>query len=473
MKFDSLINKVFSNRILIIVLVGLVARIVFTLFFAKAYYGTDNIYYNYDSGAWALCFQNLFYSGSFSIDLTHPLGYFVRMPGYSFYLGGFYLLCGKDWTTTFFVAGWFQIAMDTLNIFLIYRITYLISNQSKAGLITSMLYAFYPFVIVWNPLCYSEIPAITFMLLSLFFMLSRGKRNYAFFSVSFLSLGILFRPQLFLLLPFVGIYILIPYLKTPRALLTLSFQMFLGFLICYMPWPIRNYINHDKILLTHDLRGFANWDKDVMSFTFFIYSVQAEWEPQFSQIITNKNVEFPIGVSFSKQDSLLLSRAFFLSKNCGKGFSKWRGYWKEPISSNDCNDSISEIFTSLREKQVKQNPLNFWIYLPLQNLKKAIFKDKLYDTKTTIRKIASTLFYYRTFLILLGVVCSLVLLKLKTYRLYLIMTLGFFVLLYMSLCAGTGPLMRNIEIRYFLPADVLLIIPIGIFFSKNKKLILK
>ena len=59
-----------------------------------------------------------------------------------------------------------------------------------------------------------------------------------------------------------------------------------------MPWPIRNYINHNKILLTHDLRGFANWDKDVMSFTYFIYSVQAEWEPQFSQIIKNQNKWF-------------------------------------------------------------------------------------------------------------------------------------------------------------------------------------
>jgi hypothetical protein len=327
MGIKNLFLKRFTSKIGIIVLLGLLARVVFTLFFAKAYYGTSNIYYNYDSGAWALCFQNLLYTGSFTIDTGHPLGYFVRMPGYSFFLGVFYLLCSKDWITTFFVAGWFQIALDTLNIYLIYRITYLFSNNQKAGLITAFLYAFYPFVIVWNPLCYSEIPAISCLFGGLFFMLKRDTKYYAFLSISFVSIGILFRPQLFLILPFVGLIIIWPHLKNKRAVY-LALQMVLGFMIFYLPWPIRNYVNHDKILLTHDLRGFANWDKDVMSFTYFIYSVQAEWEPQFTQIISNQKVDFPKGIKFSSSDSTLLSRAFYLSKNCGKGFSKWRGYWK-------------------------------------------------------------------------------------------------------------------------------------------------
>ena len=131
MGIKNLFLKRFTSKIGIIVLLGLLARVVFTLFFAKAYYGTSNIYYNYDSGAWALCFQNLLYTDSFTIDPGHPLGYFVRMPGYSFFLGVFYLLCSKDWITTFFVAGWFHIALDALNIYLLYRITYLFSNDSN------------------------------------------------------------------------------------------------------------------------------------------------------------------------------------------------------------------------------------------------------------------------------------------------------------------------------------------------------
>lgn len=466
-KFLSYFRKVTSKKIFQIVFFGLLARVVFTLFFAKAYYGTDNIYYNYDSGAWALCFQNLYYYGQFSIDITHPLGYFVRMPGYSFFLGVFYLLCNKDWITTFFVAGWFQIALDTFNIYMIYRITYLLSKNEKSSLITAFIYAFYPFIVVWNPLCYSEVPAVSLLLLSLFMMQKREKKYYAFLSLSFVSLGILFRPQLFLILPFIILYIVWPYLRNRRALGILSVQMLLGFGIFYMPWPMRNYVNHNKILLTHDLRGFANWDTDVMSFTYFIYSVQAEWEPQFSQIIKNQKVDFPKGVNFSTSDSLLLSRAFYLSKNCGKGFSMWRGYWKTPIDGISCNDSISQIFSQLREKQMKDNPINFWVNLPLKNLKKAVFKDQLYDTNSMVRKIASSFFYYRTFLILLGIFCTIYLIRLQNFNLFIVMSLSFFVLLYVSLCAGTGPLMRNIEIRYFLPADILLLIPIGLFFGEK------
>ena len=140
-----------------------------------------------------------------------------------------------------------------------------------------------------------------------------------------------------------------------------------------------------------------------------------------------------------------------------------------PITQEDCNDSISLMFSQLREKQMIENPFNFWIYLPIQNLNKAIFKDKLYDTSSGIRKIASSLFYYRTFLILLGLFCSVYLFKMENLNLLAITALGFFIMLYLSLCAGTGPLMRNIEIRYFLPADVLLLIPIGIYFGDKNQ----
>jgi hypothetical protein len=39
----------------------------------------------------------------------------------------------------------------------------------------------------------------------------------------------------------------------------------------------------------------------------------------------------------------------------------------------------------------------------------------------------------------------------------------YFMLLYFYLCFGTGDQCRNIEIRYFLPADILLLIPAAFF----------
>jgi len=37
--------------------------------------------------------------------------------------------------------------------------------------------------------------------------------------------------------------------------------------------------------------------------------------------------------------------------------------------------------------------------------------------------------------------------------------LSYFLILYITLCSGIGPQFRNIEMRYFLQADVILLIP--------------
>jgi hypothetical protein len=43
--------------------------------------------------------------------------------------------------------------------------------------------------------------------------------------------------------------------------------------------------------------------------------------------------------------------------------------------------------------------------------------------------------------------------------------LGFFISFYFSLSFGTSPQLRNIEIRYFLMADILLLIPASFLIS--------
>ena len=142
------------------------------------------------------------------------------------------------------------------------------------------------------------------------------------------------------------------------------------FLLAYAPWPLRNYINYNKVILTQDLRGAANWNVDALSFMQYVYSVKSEWEPQFSQIIKNEKVEWPAEAYLNKEDSAKLERVTFLSQNCGSGFSNWRGYWKDAVTVDNCNAEIKSIYDELRQEQIKKNPFNFWVKVPLQNLKK-------------------------------------------------------------------------------------------------------
>jgi hypothetical protein len=216
-----------------------------------------------------------------------------------------------------------------------------------------------------------------------------------------------------------------------------------------------------------DLRGTPNWHGEVLAFTSFIYSCQADWEPQFTQIVQNKPLSFPKNFIGSKQDSIKLLHTFELCKTHSPSFSNWRGYWQHKyITDTSKTDSIITSFNQLRTSQIKNNPFTFYVVLPLKNLKKAIFKSTLYDTKSFTRKLASYLFYYRTLMILIGIFGCFMMMKNTLLKPFSMLFIGYWLFLYVALCAGTGPMFRNIEVRYFMHTDVVLLIPAA-FFIKN------
>lgn len=456
-----MLNEIRTNkRLVLVIILGLTLRVLFVLVGAKYYFGRENIFVDGDTQVWVACIQNLIETGTYTMNPGHEYGFFGRTPGYSFFIGIFYLLTGKDWNAAYPIIGWTQVFLDIIAIYIVYKTGLkLFEGDKKLAVIPVFLYATYPFIIVWNPVVYSEQLSIFFLLLGVYFFIYDEKKYNYFFTGIFISTSVLCRPQVLLIIGVMGLVILFQNRKNLKKLLNNSFQFGLAVLIVYGSWPIRNYINYGKIELTHDLRGFGVWGDDALAFREYIYSVKAEWEPQFSDILHNKKVVFPKEAYISKQDSLKLEEVVSLSKNCGSGFSEWRGYWKAPITGKNCNEEIKKLYDELRQNQIKQNPVNYYLVLPLKNLQKAIFKTKLYDTKSTGRKIASLLFVYRTLLIILGIAGNFLMLKYNIVHQqlsYIILT--YFLLLYLLICAGTGPDFRNIEMRYFLPADILLLI---------------
>jgi len=79
-----------------------------------------------------------------------------------------------------------------------------------------------------------------------------------------------------------------------------------------------------------------------------------------------------------------------------------------------------------------------------------------------LQKVVSFVFYYRTFLIVIGLAGLLLTIVQKGENVeYAIVILSFFILVYGILCIGPTTQMRNIEMRYFLQVDVLLILYSG------------
>jgi hypothetical protein len=229
---------------------------------------------------------------------------------------------------------------------------------------------------------------------------------------------------------------------------------------------MRNYFVHHKVVITQDLRGFANWNGDMLAFTSFIYSTQSGWEPQFSQIRTNKPVQFPTYFKGSHEDSLLLQHAFHLQQTCGSSTSNWKIPASQIIEPGPCTDTIINLYTTLREKQIAENPWAFYVKIPIENLSKALFKTELSSQDNIIKRMASLLFVYRTLLILLGIFGCIAWMKSSDLKIYSILILTYWASLYLALCAGTGPMFRNIEMRYLLHPDVLLLLPAAYMIGK-------
>lgn len=459
----KLIQLVKQYKVTLTILVlALFIRLLFLFWGAELYFNRENIFVDGDTGAWQVGFENLINTGEYTNNPDNDRGIFGRLPGYPLFMGLFYYLSGKNWDIAYKLIAYCQILLDVISVLLVFKIGLRLFNK-KTAIISSVLYALYPFIIVWNPVVYSESLSVFFMLSGIYFFINGNERNFwnYLFSGMILGFGILLRPQLLFLIVVLGIYLIINYKKDKKSFFKKAVFFTIGVLITYGYWPVRNYVKSGEIVLTQDMRGLGgNWDTDVISFLQYIYSVKAEWDPQFTAIIKNETVEWPANAYTSYEDSLMLERAVHLSKNCGSGFSEWRGYWKDVVPAEmACNEEISQLYNHLREVQIKTHPLNFYLIIPAKNLKKAVFKSDLkYETSTGFaQKLSSLLFLYRTILILLGLIGVFMLFKEKNNKAWIFLL--YFLLLYITLCAGTSIQMRNIEIRYFLHADILLLIP--------------
>jgi Gpi18-like mannosyltransferase len=474
-----------NRSVLLIVLFGLGLRLIFTYLIAPHYFNRENINLDGDTTSWMAGLYQMVYHGEFTMMAGREMAYYCRMPGYSFFLAPAFFMVSlylklfvgeaaahqpEMWYVVLKITAVFQMIIDSLSIYLIYYIVLKMLQNYTAAIIAALLYATYPFIIAWNPVCYAEVPSVFFCLSAIALSLKSEKKLWLAIAGFCLGFAVLNRPQFALLAPLMLIPFYQKYGYAVKQNLIKVTTFFMFFVVTYGAWPLRNYLRFDKIILTQDLRGYDCWNDDVIAFMQYIYSVKAEWNPQFTQIIQNKTVVFPKESYRTVEDSLMLEKAVYMAKNCGRGFSEWEGYWKETILifdiTSDCSAEVAAIFNQLRKNQIKHNPFNFYVKLPLKNLKKAIFKSGLQAKATFARTLGENLFYYRSLLILLGLIGCWKMIKTRESRYLGLFTGLFFAMLYGYLCFGTSPQCRNIEMRYFLQADVLMLIPAAFLLSR-------
>lgn len=431
---------------------------------APIYYGSsDYASKGGDTYAWTLSMQNLVHHGTYSADLNYPDGKFFRPPGYSFFMMPFYIASGFNLPLTYKIVQLVQILLDTISIFLIFSLILFQKGSRLLALIGSTLYCIYPFAIVWSPYLYAETPGIFFLLLSLYLLFKPSEKPLYIIGGALLGFAVLLRVQLIFVAPALLIYFWFEHGNLKSILNKRIIVFFLAFGLAYGSWPLRN-LCYGKFIPAEEIVNDKHYSKDFVAYMFYIWSVKTDYNPQYEQIINGQPVDWPKASYLHPGDSATLARLAVLCNTCGRGFSHFKasaGKIQKPIiEDNTCTNEIASTFDRLRKEQIRENPLNFYLLVPLTNLKKALLKFTLYGENSMLVKIVSSiLFSYRTLFILLGLIGIWLNKKhLLLSQNFLLFIFTFFILWYFTLCFGY----RNIEIRYFLINDVLLLIPASI-----------
>lgn len=463
--------KITNKYLLSIVLIGLLLRVCFYFFGAEHYYGFKNFFTYGDSKELFSAGKNLVDNGIFSTDLNNPEGVFKREPGYSLLMALFYILSFKNVEITFFLLAIFQILFDSICIYIVYRISINLFKDYRIAIISALLYALYPFAIFWTSIAYAEIFAINLCLISVY-LATKEKNKYHFLSGAVAAYAAFVRPQLFLLLfAYILSSFLLSFIKNNSYRYKSAIYL-LGFILIYGCWPIRNYVNHNELIFFKKTENTSrDMSLDRLNFAFFMWSVKTDWEPQISQLLAGEEVKMPEWVwEISSEDSAKLKKALLLSYQCGDGFRQLRKLQPLP-KEDDCTTEVALLWKDLKNTVKSKTPLQYYLIVPLGNIKKAIFKNALINSynrpnkSNLINIVAKILFGYRTLLLILGIVGFAYIILLhkanQEFQIAIYYMLFYCMGLYFWLCF----IYRDMDIRYLLPADVLLIIPAAFFIS--------
>ena len=303
--------------------------------------------------------QNLVHHGTYTIDLNYPDGKFYRPPGYAFFMMIFYFLCGLNLGLAFKVMSFAQVLLDIATLTLVYKTVRNHSQTEEPALIASLLYAVYPFSLVWTPVLYAESPSLFFMFAGLY-LISKREVQPMHQAIAGFALGfmVLMRVQTIFLIPAIAVMLILQSSGNIVKAFKPYVLFFLTFGIVYGAWPLRNLI-HGKFIPAVIETNHRHFSEDYVAFMHYIWSVQVDHRPQYDQIISGQQVIWPRASYLQPGDSTILAETALLCNSCSRGFSYFKasaGLIPEPITElNECSKKIAETFNRLTAEQKRNN----------------------------------------------------------------------------------------------------------------------
>ena len=434
-----------------LIVFGLVLRISFVLYGGDLYYKGHDPFTNGDTDSYTKGFINLWEHGFYSFNPLNPDAAFGRLPGYPFFWGLHYIVFGKQ--HVFQAVAYSHCLLDTVAIYLVYATAKALTRDLRAAWISALLYASYPFVLIWMTVSTSEVVA-TFLTIVVFWWLTTRPvtvRNSVLAGL-LVGLALLVREYLGILL--IPVFFWVYCAKgMGRSFVLMSPMATLAFLLLYIGWPIRNYVfQHRFMLLKPSTAGYDRYAEDVITARQWIYS----WTPDANSYLegiagTAALPRFPAEVFASSAEATRAQALISRARECGTGFYTWRAgqHYSRP---DNCNTELAVGFTALENSYKQRHPFRYRAYVPLLNLKKAFFKNQFLQGGGSW--FVSLVFCYRSALLLISLWGAFLL----RHRQISWLLSFFFCFMYLFICVA----IRQLEMRYLIQADAIILCFAGV-----------
>jgi len=454
-------NRPIRVWLLGIVTLGLLLRLLFVAKGAALYYGVGQQHLNGDSFSYVRSFLNLWQTGHYTFDPHLAEASFGRLPGYPFFYGLHYLAFGPQ--RVLLAVSVSQVLLDVVVIVLLHNMLRRVAGQVWPARVVALLYATYPFAIVWVTVVGTE-TLNTFLTVAWLSVLTRpagGRWQYLAVGV-LVAMALYVREYMGILLPISILFVLLKYGSGSlpgrwpwrRAALVLA-----GFAGLYVWWPVRNYLFQNQlVLLKPATAGYANMRDDMQAYLGWLHAWTNDNTTWLELMLRPALYSYPPTIFAGPAEERRAYALTALAARCGSSFHLRRidsddFARSQPPYFTSCNPQVAAGFDSLRRSYLERHPVRYYTAVPLANLAKAFFKSAtVHPANSALRRLGQRLLFgYRSALLLLGLAALLI--ERRCALFWLVGAYSGFIYLFISF------VFRSLEMRYLLQADVLLLLP--------------
>ncbi|CAK8723068.1 hypothetical protein GMJAKD_12300 [Candidatus Electrothrix aarhusensis] len=454
----SLKDNLKKNKkvLLLIFSIALMLRLAFSFYFQQFYFGEYTFKYK-DTSTYLLPVLNLIEHGVYQGDLFLDDSKYFRMPVYPAFLGLVHTIFGAEYLD--YAVAFVQSLLDAISAGLVFLIVLRISTSVSSSVISSLVYAAYPFVILWVPISYTEIVQI-FNMWTVILIASYFRKNNLAVLIQGVLCGLLILTK-----QYMGVILLVPLLsivltQAYHSKIKMLVYLVIGFALPLTPWIARNYIASGNIIvLRGETTGLRSVGRDFESFYKFAALFDENVTPAVYEVAYKGTMTFTSHIDFVEKNKQDIDEALLLAHQCGDSFVQWRKWI--PINEppyEGCADDVAQKFDDLRGKFWKQVNICEALQTRIDSVKKIFLKNKLVSTKIKMSKsdlLQKAIFIYRVLLLSLGVAGIILVMKKSVLPLILLSTsLSFY-------CYFTFVIVHA-EMRYLLIPDLLITVFVGV-----------